>query len=407
MKTKQNTTYTKNAILYGFSLLFEKAAYYGFRAIIILHLSESLIADLTLVKIYEYLGVFSIALLFSKIIGACIGDLAIGNRKAIIIGAFLQALGVLFFWNDSLYFLLIGTLLILIGGGLYSTNLTASFSKEFTNQPSIIDSAFTFLYTLTNLGSFIGILALGYISEINFKYALVLTSILFFLTGFLSLLSSNDKKIAIIKNRTFQLPKRVLIVIIATTLASIYWFIYEQNMTLFYDQITQLTENSLFETFNKYNAIFIGLCCILLSVLWYFFNIKQITKITVGFLLTKIGIGLFLFFPKIPNEDKIYFISLNFMFLSLAETLIAPTVNAMVTKYTNPNYLAIVFSVILLPSYFISKAYQYISDNSTIPKDINLKIGFGIATIVTFLLFISLIILSFRKRKQTSKYKTI
>lgn len=400
MKVRQNATYTKNSFLYSFSLFFDRAAFYGFRAIIVLHLSESLISDLTLVKIYEYLGVFSIALLFSKIIGACIGDLAIGNRKATIVGAFLQASGVLFFWNDSLYSILIGAFLILTGGGLYSANLTASFGKEYTNKLSKIDSAFTFLYILTNLGSFIGLLALGYISEINFKYALALTSILFFLAGFISLLTS-DRKTSDFKNNTFQLPKNTLIIIVSSILMGAFWFIYELNQVNFQTQIQHLIDRDISNFINpySYSSVILVALCIVLFFLWHFVYIRQIIKIALGFILTAIGIGLCFYLPEIANESKIYLILTNLILVSLGEALIAPTVNALITKYTNPNYLAIVFSIIYLPSYFISKAYEYLNNNSTIPKNIDLKIGFTSAVIITLLLCISIINIFIKKRK--------
>jgi POT family proton-dependent oligopeptide transporter len=400
MKVRQNATYTKNSLLYSFSLFFDRAAFYGFRAIIVLHLLENLTLDLTRGKIYGYLGVFSIALLFSKIIGAFIGDLAIGNRKATIIGAFLQASGVLFFWNDSLYSILIGAFLILTGGGLYSANLTASFGKEYTNKLSIIDSAFTFLYILTNLGSFIGILALGYISEINFKYALALTSILFFLAGFISLLTS-DRKTCDVKKNTFQLPKNTLIIIVSSILMGAFWFIYELNQVNFQTEIQNLIDRDISNFINpySYSSVILVALCIVLIFLWHFVYVRQIIKIALGFILTAIGIGLCFYLPEIANESKIYFILINFILVSLGEALIAPTVNALITKYTNSNYLAIVFSIIYLPSYFISKAYEYLSNNSTIPKDIDLKIGFTSAVIITLLLCIAIINISIKKRK--------
>lgn len=72
--------------------MLERASYYGFRALVVLYMvGETLKMERTeALTIYGWLiG----SLVFSQIIGGLFGDLLIGNKKSIIIGGIIQAIG--------------------------------------------------------------------------------------------------------------------------------------------------------------------------------------------------------------------------------------------------------------------------------------------------------------------------
>ena len=152
------------SLYYCISKFFERASFYGLRAIIILFMiGESLNMDRDeALSIYAW---FTALLLFSSLIGAILGDLIIGNRKAIIAGGILQALGAFILCISSTLGLYGGLALVVLGNGLYSPNTIANFGKLYLNRKKLLDSGFAMLYLVINLGSILGISIIGICGE--------------------------------------------------------------------------------------------------------------------------------------------------------------------------------------------------------------------------------------------------
>ena len=96
-------------------MLLERTAYYGFRALIVLYLMNEM-SNFEREDVLEILGWFMLYIIFTKIIGAVLGDLVIGNKKALIVGGILQILGFLCMLQPSLLFMYIGFGLIATDG---------------------------------------------------------------------------------------------------------------------------------------------------------------------------------------------------------------------------------------------------------------------------------------------------
>jgi POT family proton-dependent oligopeptide transporter len=116
-----NQSHNKTAFVYAGSRLFERAGYYGLRAILVLYMiSESIkMSEIEALKLY---GTFTASVMLSQIVGALFGDLILGNRKAVIIGGALQAFGAFFFCIPSAMGMYIGLFLVALGDGLYTPN---------------------------------------------------------------------------------------------------------------------------------------------------------------------------------------------------------------------------------------------------------------------------------------------
>ncbi len=79
-------------------------------------------------------GVFTASFIFSKVFGAILGDLVIGNKKAIIIGAIIQSIGAFSLCIPSINGLYIGLSLVVLGGGLNVPNIISNFGKLYLNK---------------------------------------------------------------------------------------------------------------------------------------------------------------------------------------------------------------------------------------------------------------------------------
>ena len=168
MERIQNTKHTKETFYYSLSRMLERASYYGLRTLIVLYMvGETLkMENSEALNIYGWL---TGSLVLSQIVGALLGDLLIGNRKSVVIGGIIQAIGAFSICIPSIIGLYIGLSLVVLGSGFFTPNITSNFGKLYLNKTKLLDSGFTIFYLTINLGSFLGVLLIGYLGE-KFSY---------------------------------------------------------------------------------------------------------------------------------------------------------------------------------------------------------------------------------------------
>ena len=178
MRKIKNQKHSKETLFFATSKVFERASYYGLRAILLLYMiGETLkIEDSKALTIFGWLlG----SLLFSQIIGGIFGDLIIGNKKSIIIGGIIQAIGAFILCVPSINGLYFGLFLVVLGNGFFTPNFTSNFGKLYLNKTKLLDSGFTILYFAINLGSFFGVLLIGYIgNKYGYNFGFIFSGVL-------------------------------------------------------------------------------------------------------------------------------------------------------------------------------------------------------------------------------------
>ena len=164
MEKIQNQKHTKETLYYSISRMLERASYYGFELLVVLYMvGETLKMERTeALTIYGWLVG---SLVFSQIIGGLFGDLLIGNKKSIIIGGIIQAIGAFSLCIPSTTGLYLGLFLVVLGSGFFTPNILSNFGKSYLNKTKLLDSGFTIFYLAINLGSFLGILLIGYLEK--------------------------------------------------------------------------------------------------------------------------------------------------------------------------------------------------------------------------------------------------
>jgi POT family proton-dependent oligopeptide transporter len=161
----------------GLALLFvtemwERFSFYGMQAIFYLYMINALSfekvdADL----IYgNYIGMVYI----TAILGGYMADKFLGNRKAILTGGSLMAIGqfLLFtsgmFYNSksvSVVFLFIGLIFLCLGNGFFKPNISTMVGKLYPENDKRIDSAFTIFYMGINLGALFAPIICGFLGN--------------------------------------------------------------------------------------------------------------------------------------------------------------------------------------------------------------------------------------------------
>lgn len=346
-----NQKHSKETYLFTISKTFERISYYGMRSLLILYMTESVLKMKT-TDAFNIYGWFLFALLFSKIIGAIIGDLFIGNKKAIILGGIIQALGAFSFFIPSTAGLYTGLFLIILGSGLYSPNLISNFGKIYLNKTKLLDAGFAIFYFGTNLGAFLAIISIGYIGEkYSWKFGFFILGLLMLLSIIPIIISKDKKQLNNIKKNADN--QMIMNIIIGLITVSLFWVIYSIGNIRILDIQPIFFENIESELLKKIwtyiDLSFIIPISLIASVIWTYFYNNQFIKLTIGFIFGAIAFGILFLIPEIPTEKHMTIYFLAIFLLGISEIHIAPILFSILTKNSNPKYLAILISLSAIP----------------------------------------------------------
>jgi POT family proton-dependent oligopeptide transporter len=381
MEKIQNQKHSIETFYYSLTRMLERASYYGLRALVVLYMTGEILKMDSTEALVIY-GWFAGSIVFSQILGALLGDLLIGNKKSIIIGGIIQALGAFVLCIPTTYGLYSGLFLVVLGNGFFTPNIIANYGKSYLNKTKLLDAGFTIFYLAINLGSFLGIMAIGYSGE-KFGY-----NIGFLICGFLTLLSlipilKTKENEFQVKKKT-SIGKRILTIAIAFIIVGLFWGIYEISNIRILDLQIQLGENSTLgiskSMWQSLNSVFTLPISLIAIIVWTYFYNSQFFKLLIGFIFGAIAFGIILFIPEIAEEQHtIYFIA-SMLLLAISEIHIAPIIHSILTKYSNPKYLAILISLAFVPTKIFALIFglfhERIYDNPT------LGVKFGIITMI-------------------------
>jgi proton-dependent oligopeptide transporter, POT family len=167
-QTAAKTSHPKGLYVLFITEMWERFSYYGMRAIFILYMGKALLFDKTLSS--QIYGSYTGLVYLTPLIGGYIADRYWGNRRSIIVGGFLMAIGqFMMFVSASLYtnvslattVMILALILMIIGNGFFKPNISTMVGQLYPKGDKRIDSAFTIFYMGINLGAFIAPLVCG------------------------------------------------------------------------------------------------------------------------------------------------------------------------------------------------------------------------------------------------------
>jgi len=385
MEKIQNQKHTKETLYYSISRMLERASYYGFQALVVLYMvgETQKMGRTEALSIY---GWFTASLVFSQIVGALFGDLLIGNRKSIIIGGIVQAIGAFSLCIPSTTGLYLGLFLVVLGSGFFTPNIISNFGKLYLNKTKLLDSGFTIFYLAINLGSFLGILLIGYLGETyGYNIGFVISGLLM-LISLVPILISKEKTLDEIEKSEFPISKRVLNILIGFFVVGLFWGIYEISNIRIFDLQLQFSEISTLDIpkhlWQSINSIFILPISLIAIILWTFFYSSQFFKLMVGFIFGVISFGILFLIPEVPTEQHAITYLVSLFFLGISEIHIAPIIHSILTKYSNPKYLAILISIAFIPTRLFAVIFGLFNERFYDKPTLGLKFGIIAMTII-------------------------
>lgn len=152
--------------------MWERFSYYGMRALFVLFMGKALLFDKALGS--QIYGSYTGLVYLTPLIGGYMADRYWGNRKSIVIGGILMAVGQFFMFLAGTFYTSVGlasTLMftglafLIFGNGFFKPNISTMVGQLYPKGDKRIDSAFTIFYMGINLGAFIAPILCGYLGE--------------------------------------------------------------------------------------------------------------------------------------------------------------------------------------------------------------------------------------------------
>lgn len=367
------------------SRFLERLVHYAFRVLIILYLMD-LFPDFT----SNYALSTSIVPIFF-VMGALLGDLLLGNRKTIIYGSVLQAIGLFVLASPLADALYIGLSLIVIGEGLYTPNLMANFGKTYYTKMKLLDSGFTLLYLLVNMAALIGAIFISlFIAKYGYSVSFVLLGFIMLGSMFLAFYTKeaqfqNDDAPKINFNTSYIALFAVFII------GAVYWMFYElagKNISVVQNKMSELPalisfKNTIRNLSQDFNLILIPIA-IGLILFWASFYYNKFVKLAIGLTLAALAYALLYTMPSITSDAPFFILLLILFLLVISELHITPIINSILIQYSPSKYAATIISIYLLIVYVVSMfGFKYLENNTTISSDVLL---YGIVTLVALAL---------------------
>jgi POT family proton-dependent oligopeptide transporter len=155
-----------------FTEMWERFSYYGMRAIFTLYMVNALM--LPRAKASEIYGSYTGLVYLTPLIGGYVADRYWGNRRSIVAGGSLMAVGqFLMFASGSMYenqsmaiaLMWAGLVFLIIGNGFFKPNISSMIGQMYSEGDKRRDAAYTIFYMGINLGAFLAPLICGYLGE--------------------------------------------------------------------------------------------------------------------------------------------------------------------------------------------------------------------------------------------------
>ena len=160
----------------------ERFSYYIILAILVLYMTEVLHFSASFSALLS--GIVTGLIYIAQLLGGFLADRFLGNRKAIMIGGVLMAIGqLLFAYSGSLYYttagipehsaflftfqeciFIVAILIIAIGSGLFKVNISSLVHLLYDEEEKLqLDSAFTIYYMSINIGGLLAPLIVNFV----------------------------------------------------------------------------------------------------------------------------------------------------------------------------------------------------------------------------------------------------
>ena len=177
-KSEEVLGHPRGLFVLFYAEMWERFSYYGMRALLILYLTKFwLFADGKSNLIY---GAYTSLVYITPVLGGYLADRYLGQRKAVLFGGVLLALGHLFMAVEGMHGVTdplvkqadpavnvfwLALALIIVGSGFLKANISVIVGQLYRITDTRRDAAYTIFYMGVNVGAALGTILVGYLGE--------------------------------------------------------------------------------------------------------------------------------------------------------------------------------------------------------------------------------------------------
>jgi POT family proton-dependent oligopeptide transporter len=371
--------------------MWERFSYYGMRALLVLYLVKYLLAPQRAEQVLglpalrhalefvfgplgiqplasQIYGLYTGLVYLTPIFGGLLADRLIGQRRTVILGAALMAIGHFMMAFETLLLPALGFLIL--GSGAFKPNISTQVGSLYAPGDRRRDRAFSIFYVGINLGAFLAPLVCGTLGEDygwHYGFAAAGVGMTIGLAIYLVAAPALPRD-AFVKRATATAPLgrdawRAIGAILALMLpVSLFWGTYEQQGNTIVLWASQYTDRHLFgfdipvTWFQAFNPFMIFAFTPAIVALWRMQGRREpstVAKMAIGCLLSALAYLVMVAAAAQAGEGQVSWLWLlcYFVAITVGELYLSPIGLSLVTKLAPAHMLSMMMGVWLATSF--------------------------------------------------------
>lgn len=355
--------------------MWERFSYYGMRTVLIYYMIKQLMyAQERASHIY---GLYTAFVYLTPLIGGFVADRYFGQRKTVIFGGIVMAIGQFCLISESLFYT--GLILLIIGNGAFKPNVSTQVGLLYKHGDHRRDRAYSIYYVGVNLGAWLAGIVCGWLGK-NFGWTYgfgaagvgMITGLIIYILGQKHLAPDNVmlKKAGTIakedKPLTGEDMSKIWGLVAICAMTIIFWAIYEQQgntMALWADANTDrmiLGWEMPAGWFQSFNPSMIFLFTPLITSLWRWQDKRgrepsSVGKMTIGCFI--LGISFLVMIPAAwsfneAGKVSILWLAASTAILTIGELYLSPVGLSLVTKIAPAKLVSMMMGMWFVSSFF-------------------------------------------------------
>ncbi len=376
-----------------FTEMWERFSYYGMRALLIYYMTKHLLFSQG--QASQVYGLYTGFVYLTPFFGGMLADRVWGQRKTVIVGGVLMAIGHFLMAFEPLFYPAL--VFLVLGNGAFKPNISTQVGNLYPPGDARRDRAFNIFYVGINLGAFLSPLVCGTLGEVygwhwGFGFAGVgmVAGLLLYIWGqrYLAPEAGVCRPAAECPPSgalTADERGRVWLLIVMCLFSAVFYMAYEQQgntMALWYDEDT---DRRLFgwempaTWFQSFNPMFIFLLTPLVTSLWSWQARRgrepdAIVKMAIGCGL--LGLSFLVLMPAAALYDmdgtpvNMLWTIANIFILTVGELYLSPVGLSLFTKLSPARMVSMMMGVWFMSSFAGNFLAGYIGTYwDVLPKD--------------------------------------
>ncbi|AKU92395.1 peptide MFS transporter [Vulgatibacter incomptus] len=416
--------------------MWERFSYYGMRGLLVLYMTDYLFLQGKAADVLGYAaignalgsvfgemnvqqfssqiyGLYTGLVYLTPFFGGMLADKILGQRKTVVIGGILMAIGHFLMAFETLFF--VALFFLILGNGAFKPNISTQVGNLYPQGDPRRDRAFSIFYVGINVGAFFSNLVCGTLAfTVGWHYGFgaagvgMVIGVIIYLAGQRFLAPDNVMKTAA-AHATEKQPltkaewRRVWSLVILCLLNVVFWAVYEQQgntMQIWADK--QTIWPTLFgwqipsPWFQSFNPFFIFTLTPLIVAFWAWQSQRKkepssVTKMAIGCLILGLSFIVMVVGAKLigDGQGSLLWPVVCTLLLTVGELYLSPVGLSLVTKVAPARIVSMMMGMWFLSSFlgnylsgFIGTFYSVISKEMFFLLLTVLGVGAGVAIAV-------------------------